>query len=81
MVPAMYLSCIEIMEKWENMVSPKGQCELDIWPDFETLTSDVISRTSFGSNFEEGRKISLLQKEQAALVIQAAQEAYIPGIR
>ena len=77
----MYLSCSEIMSQWKEMVSIEGQCELDVWPYIETLTSDVISRTAFGSSYAEGRKIFQLQKEQAELVMQAAQTLYLPGMR
>ncbi|KAM7497835.1 hypothetical protein LguiA_022249 [Lonicera macranthoides] len=83
MVPAFYLSCSEIMSKWENMVSTQGSCELDVWPYLQNLTSDAISRTAFGSSYEEGRKIFQLQREQGELAIQVAQSIYIciPGLR
>ncbi|KAM7497802.1 hypothetical protein LguiA_022216 [Lonicera macranthoides] len=81
MLPAFFWSCSELTRKWEAIVSTKGSCELDVWPYLETLTSDVISRTAFGSSYEEGRKISQLQKEQAELVMQAALSIYLPGLR
>ncbi|KAM7503131.1 hypothetical protein LguiB_002035 [Lonicera macranthoides] len=81
MLPAIFWSCNELTSKWKAIVSTKGSCELDVWPDLETLTSDVISRTAFGSSYEEGRKISQLQKEQAEHVMQAALSIYLPGLR
>ncbi|KAK1404870.1 Cytochrome P450, family 72, subfamily A, polypeptide 8 [Heracleum sosnowskyi] len=80
MLPAMYLSCNDIMNEWEKMVSADGQCEVDVYHYLENLTSDVISRTSFGSSYEEGRKIFQLQREQSALIIKASQSIYIPGM-
>ena len=62
-------------------VSKDESCELDVWPHIQTLTADVISRTAFGSNFEEGRKIFEVLSEQINLVIQASLFAYIPGWR
>ncbi|KAJ9550478.1 hypothetical protein OSB04_014523 [Centaurea solstitialis] len=81
MVPAIYVSCGEIIHKWKEMLSEKSSCEVDVWPHLQTLTSDVISRTAFGSSFEEGRKIFELQREQTELVTKAAQSFYIPGLR
>ncbi|KAK3009359.1 hypothetical protein RJ639_013095 [Escallonia herrerae] len=81
MFPAMYLSCSEMVSKWEKLVSEKGLCELNVQPYLESLTSDVISRTAFGSSYQEGRKIFQLQKEQAELTRQVLQSVYVPGCR
>ncbi|KAL7611816.1 hypothetical protein Lser_V15G06999 [Lactuca serriola] len=81
MVPAFQLSGGEMLGKWEKLISSKGSCEIDIWPDLQALTSDVISRTAFGSNYEEGIKIFELIKEQGVLTMEALQSLYIPGSR
>ena len=81
MVPAFHLSGNEMLGKWENLVSSKGSCELDIWPDLQSLTGDVISRTAFGSNYEEGLHIFELIREQSVLVQEALTSLYIPGFR
>ncbi|KAG9146079.1 hypothetical protein Leryth_022161 [Lithospermum erythrorhizon] len=82
MMPAFYLSCMNTLNKWENLVaSSKGGCELDVWPHLQTLTADAISRTAFGSNYEEGRKVFELLREQTQLVIKAVRSLDIPGMR
>ncbi|XP_027063100.1 cytochrome P450 CYP72A219-like [Coffea arabica] len=83
MLPAFYKSASEMVTKWENVVSPKGLAEVDVWPNLKALTSDAISRTAFGSNYEEGRRIFELQREQTEDVMQAARSVYIniPGFR
>uniref|UniRef100_A0A5B6Z0T0 Putative 7-deoxyloganic acid 7-hydroxylase-like protein n=1 Tax=Davidia involucrata TaxID=16924 RepID=A0A5B6Z0T0_DAVIN len=82
MLPSFYSSCIDIMNKWEKMVSTGGgSCEVDVWPDLEHLAGDVISRTLFGSSYEEGKNILHQMKELADLTIQVIQLVYIPGRR
>ncbi|XP_076935974.1 cytochrome P450 CYP72A219-like [Bidens hawaiensis] len=81
MVPAFYASCSDMMEKLENAVNMESSCEVDVWPHIQTFSSDVISRTAFGSSFEEGRKIFELQREQSELIRKAISTVYIPGSR
>ncbi|KAG8363627.1 hypothetical protein BUALT_Bualt19G0042100 [Buddleja alternifolia] len=81
MLPSFYLSCADMLSKWEKIVPSEGSRELDVWPYLQSLTSDAISRTAFGSNYEEGRKIFELQKEQAEFIMQANRSVYIPGSR
>ncbi|KAG5545986.1 hypothetical protein RHGRI_018224 [Rhododendron griersonianum] len=83
MVPAMYSSCCQMISKWEALVyaSTKGSCKLDVWPYLSNLTGDVISRTAFGSNYEEGKLIFQLLREQNDFALQRLQSSYIPGWR
>ncbi|GLU17750.1 hypothetical protein SLE2022_341060 [Rubroshorea leprosula] len=81
MLPAFYQSCNEMIVKWEKLVSQEGSSELDVWPDLSSLTSDAISRTAFGSSYEEGKKIFQLQDELGQLIMQVLQSIYIPGLR
>ncbi|KAI3465870.1 hypothetical protein Pfo_022533 [Paulownia fortunei] len=71
MIPSFYLSCCDMLSKWEKNVPSEGSREVDVWPYLQTLTSDAISRAAFGSSYEEGRKIFEIQKEQAELIAQA----------
>lgn len=81
MLPAFSDCCGELVDRWEKSIGSLGYCELDICPELQNFTGDVISRTAFGSSYEEGRRIFQLQAEQAKLLIQAAQTVYIPGYR
>ncbi|XP_060201191.1 cytochrome P450 CYP72A219-like [Lycium barbarum] len=80
MLPAFKLTISEVLNKWENIISKEGS-EIDVWPYLQTLTSDAISRTAFGSSYEEGRKIFELQKEQLQLIAEMSRTIYIPGRR
>ncbi|KAK4723544.1 hypothetical protein R3W88_026323 [Solanum pinnatisectum] len=80
MLPAFQLTSSELLKKWKEIISKEGS-EIDVWPYLQTLTSDAISRTAFGSSYEEGQKIFELQKEQMGLLLQVARSLYIPGWR
>ncbi|KAJ9563496.1 hypothetical protein OSB04_008656 [Centaurea solstitialis] len=68
--------------KWQKLL---GVCErsreIDVFPYLQALASDVISRTAFGSSYEEGRRIFELQKEFISLLLPIIQSVYIPGSR
>ncbi|EOA32266.1 hypothetical protein CARUB_v10015526mg [Capsella rubella] len=82
MTPAFYESCSEMTSKWERLVSEQGSSnEIDIWPYLCDVTSDVISRTAFGSSYEEGNRIFELQEEQGRRLLKALELAFIPGLR
>ncbi|XP_057972259.1 cytochrome P450 CYP72A616-like [Malania oleifera] len=81
MVPAFSTSCSNMIDGWKKLTSPEGSRELDVAPEFQNLTGDVIARTAFGSSYEAGKKVFEFQKEQAALVIEAFQDFYFPGLR
>jgi cytochrome P450 len=82
MQPAFYESCNEIVSKWEDLAyANNGSCEIDVWPELVNLSGDVISRTAFGSNFQEGERIFQLQAAQTRLITQLFRSPYIPGSR
>lgn len=85
MFPAFFESCNEMIKKWEVMVSEEeeGRFELDVWPDLQNMTADSISRTAFGSSYEEGKKIfQFLKTWVSLLVARLTKGVYnIPGWR
>ncbi|KAJ6795179.1 cytochrome P450 72A15-like isoform X1 [Iris pallida] len=81
MLPALHACCGELIDRWDELVGPGGSCEVDVWPELQSFTGDVISRTAFGSSYEVGRRIFQLQGEQAELLIQSSRYMHIPGYR
>ncbi|XP_027341297.1 cytochrome P450 72A68-like isoform X2 [Abrus precatorius] len=81
MLPLFIQCCNDLISKWEGMLSSDGSCETDVWPSLQNLSCDVISRTAFGSSYEEGRQIFQLLKEQVDLTMKVILRVYIPGWR
>ncbi|KAJ3685045.1 hypothetical protein LUZ61_014209 [Rhynchospora tenuis] len=78
MLPAFSTCCSELVDRWENSVGTNGSFELDVWPEMQNLTGDVISRAAFGSSYNEGRRIFQLQTEQAKCFTKAVPTLFIP---
>ncbi|KAK0593612.1 hypothetical protein LWI29_029824 [Acer saccharum] len=81
MFPSIYWSCNEMISKWKILVSKENCHELDVWPYIQTFTADVISRTAFGSSYEDGRKIFELLRQQINNLNESIQFSFIPGWR
>ncbi|MBA0834500.1 hypothetical protein Goarm_006850 [Gossypium armourianum] len=81
MLPAFVVCTDEMISKWRKLVNFMGSSEVDMSVEFQNLTGDVISRAAFGSNFEEGRLIFLLQKEQGRLFLQSQMNINFPLLR
>ncbi|KAL0327098.1 UNVERIFIED_CONTAM: cytochrome [Sesamum angustifolium] len=64
MVPAMVASVQTMLEKWRLY---EGK-EIDVSGEFRILSSEVISRTAFGSSYVEGIKIFDMLGKLSALV-------------
>ncbi|KAL6842591.1 hypothetical protein ACP4OV_027435 [Aristida adscensionis] len=79
MLPAFSACCEELVSRWAQSLGSDDCCELDVWPELQNLTGDVISRTAFGSSYTEGRKIFQLQGEQAERLMKCFQKIFIPG--
>ncbi|XP_027078028.1 7-deoxyloganic acid hydroxylase-like [Coffea arabica] len=81
MLPAFHISCVEILSRWESMVSGKGSMEVEVWREIKDLTGEMLSRTLFGTRFAEAQRILEIINEIAALTMDAISSTYIPGLR
>ena len=81
MLPAFAACSNELITRWMGYVESDGAKEIDVWPEFQNLTGDVISRTAFGSSFGEGRRIFEIQCEQVQNLVKLMNSLYLPGFR
>ncbi|GFS40957.1 cytochrome P450 superfamily protein [Actinidia rufa] len=56
LVPVAAKSVVEMLEKWVAEAD-SGEVEIEVWEWFQTLTEDIITRTAFGSSYEDGKAI------------------------
>ncbi|PQP91688.1 uncharacterized protein Pyn_09761 [Prunus yedoensis var. nudiflora] len=76
MTPATIASAEIMLERWKNQ---DGK-EIEMFEEFRLLTSEVISRTAFGSSYLEGEKIFEMLMKLALLSFENSLKLRIPGI-
>ncbi|KAK8564578.1 hypothetical protein V6N12_036698 [Hibiscus sabdariffa] len=76
MNPAVIASVETMLEKWKG----RQDKEIEVFEEFRLLTSEVISRTAFGSNYLEGKKIFDMLTKLSILVTRNYFKARIPVI-
>ncbi|KAK8491564.1 hypothetical protein V6N11_063058 [Hibiscus sabdariffa] len=76
MNPAVIASVETMLEKWKG----REDKEIEVFEEFRLLTSEVISRTAFGSNYLEGKKIFDMLTKLSILVTRNYFKARIPVI-
>lgn len=68
----LFVECTDDMiSRWDKLTGSTGSCELDISQEFHNLTGDMLSKAAFGSNFEEGKLVFSLLREQCELIFTA----------
>lgn len=77
MIPTMIASTETMLQRWKNH---DGK-EIDVYEDFRLLTSEVISRTAFGSSYLQGKNIFDMFTKLCSLLLKTSFKIRFPGIR
>uniref|UniRef100_A0A7N0TFA9 Cytochrome P450 n=1 Tax=Kalanchoe fedtschenkoi TaxID=63787 RepID=A0A7N0TFA9_KALFE len=80
MVPVVAGRVSEMLDRWSDISQQEGR-EIEVSDWFQNLTEDVITRTAFGSSYEDGKAIFGLQNQQMLLAADAFRKVFIPGYR
>lgn len=77
MIPAMITSVETMMERWKEH---EGK-EIEVFEQFRLLTSEVISKTAFGSSYAEGKDIFDMLMKLTLIVSRNAYTIRLPVVR
>lgn len=77
MIPEMSRSIGEMVEKWKDY---EGK-EIDVHKEFGLVTTEVISRTAFGSSYVEGKHIFEMVAKLTEITVRNIYKLRFPGIR
>ena len=77
MVLEMSSSVEAMLRRWKDY---EGQ-EIDVHKEFKVLTTEVISRTAFGSSYVEGKHILETVSKLIAITVRNIYNLWFPGIR
>ncbi|XP_039161915.1 cytochrome P450 CYP749A22 isoform X1 [Eucalyptus grandis] len=77
MIPAMVDSVHMLLKRWQNLEAR----EVELFEEFTAITSDVISRTAFGSSYIEGRNMFQMLGELTTIASRNIFKLRLPGVR
>ncbi|XP_028058844.1 cytochrome P450 CYP749A22-like [Camellia sinensis] len=76
MVPAMTASVETMLERWRHR---EGKA-IEVYEEFKLLTSEIISRTAFGSSYLEGKNIFDMLIKLSTIISRNEFKIRFPGI-
>ncbi|KAK9921891.1 hypothetical protein M0R45_030384 [Rubus argutus] len=76
MIPDMVASAETMLQRWKN----HERKEVEVYQEFRLFTSEVISRTAFGSSYLEGKNIFDMLSKLGSLVFKNSYKTRLPVI-
>lgn len=77
MTPAMISSVEMMLERWKDH---EGK-EIEVFEEFRLLSSEVISKTAFGSSYLEGKDIFDMLIKLSIMLTRSNYKIRLPGLR
>ena len=71
----------KMIEEWEKERWGSDELEMEVHKELQNLSADIISKTTFGNNFQKAKCIFKLQEQQMHLVTEALRSIYIPSFK
>ncbi|KAH9307846.1 hypothetical protein KI387_035757, partial [Taxus chinensis] len=81
MVSSMAESIGNMLEVWEKVVKSSCENEVDVSEEFNVLSSDIIARTAFGSNYLQGKHIFDVLAKVTSMTCKDTAKLIVPGYR
>jgi hypothetical protein len=83
LVPHVGKSVAALAEKWRAMASAgvSGEVEVDVEEWFQAVTEEVITRTTFGRSYDDGRVVYAMQSQLMAHASETFRKVLVPGYR
>lgn len=69
-----------MLDKWLTMAN-SDEVEIEVSEWFQRLTEEVVTRTVFGTSYEDGKSIFQLQAQQMVSAIESFQKVFISTYR
>ncbi|KAJ8644438.1 hypothetical protein MRB53_006186 [Persea americana] len=80
LIPLIGKSVLDMVEKW-SVMTDTDEVEIEVSDWYQSLTEDVITRTAFGSSYDDGKSVFQLQAQQMVFAADAFRKVFIPGYR
>lgn len=80
MIPTMGKTMAAMLDKWSTMAN-SDEVEIEVSEWFQRLTEEVVTRTVFGTSYEDGKSIFQLQAQQMVSAIESFQKVFISTYR
>lgn len=65
----------------EGLLISGEEVEINVSEWFQSVAEDVVTQTTFGRSYDEGKAVFQLQSRQMTLAAEAFRNVFIPGFR